>query len=320
MQEPIRVKSAELWQPPLQDIADALQEGLSANYQNVSVTVEQCPDLRDWGCTTAGMSGNARILDVGGEAYAHNKKYRDNQFDIPAMAEACGLPGAGIFGAGMASPAVLRGHCGELMASLKLGGQNRSRAARVGTDKQCIVEDYDFLVHCGLSNLYLSDGDAGPAVRVEVSTRTGEEYSLTQAMRNSLIDNLDVGGAKQIALGGVFKITGGRVKTHVSPDYNCIPFEYFDEEKNVAFRDFLQFYEMGPNLICFSVLWTGDPTGSGLYLRPSGEHAHFYRIDGISEAGHYHGDVTPEEISYSGYFHPAAEVYRINDFESRPND
>ena len=78
MQEPIRVKSAKFWQPPLQDIADALQEGLSANYQRVSVTVEQCPDLRDWGCTTKGLSGNARILDVGGEAYAHNKKYRDN--------------------------------------------------------------------------------------------------------------------------------------------------------------------------------------------------------------------------------------------------
>ena len=73
MQEPHRVKSAALWQPPLQEIAAALQEGLTANYRKVAVTVEPCPDLRDWGCTTPGMSGNARILDVGGEAYAHNR-------------------------------------------------------------------------------------------------------------------------------------------------------------------------------------------------------------------------------------------------------
>ena len=73
---------------------------------------------------------------------------------------------------------------------------------------------------------------------------------------------------------------------------------------------------MGPNLLCFSVLWTGDPTGFGLHLRSSGEHTHFFAIDGKQEAGHYHGDVTPEEIAYSGYFHPATMVFRINDLES----
>ena len=41
------------------------------------------------------MSGNTRILDIGGEAYALNMAYRDNQFDIAAMAKSCGLPGAG---------------------------------------------------------------------------------------------------------------------------------------------------------------------------------------------------------------------------------
>ena len=37
--------------------------------------------------------------------------------------------------------------------------------------------------------------------------------------------------------------------------------------------DFLRFFEpVGPDLLCFSVLWTGDPTGGALDLRPSGEH------------------------------------------------
>ncbi len=76
------MKSAHLWQPSLQQIAVALQKGLSENYEQVSVSVEECPDLRDWGCTTEGLSGNACILDAGGEPYAHNKQYRDHQFDI----------------------------------------------------------------------------------------------------------------------------------------------------------------------------------------------------------------------------------------------
>ena len=316
MQESIRVKSAKLWQPTLQEIADALQQGLSQNYKNVSVAVEDCPDLREWGCTAAGMSGNTRILDVGGEAYAHNKSYRDNQFDIPAMAEACGLPGAHIFGAGMACPAMINGHCGEMIASLNPQGENLSKVARVGEDKECIFEDYTARVHSGLSNLYLSDGLPGKVIRIDVATRSGEEASLTQAMRKSTIDNLDAAGERQVALGGVFKITGGRVRSHIMPDYNCIGFEYFDEEKNEAFRDFLQFYEMGPNLLCFSVLWTGDPTGSDLHLRPSGEHTHFYATDGKREAGHYHGDVSPDDVAYTGYFHPAEAVFRSNDLES----
>ena len=294
----------------------ALRKGLSENYERVSVLVEDCPDLRNWGCSKEGMSGNGRILDVGGEAYAHNRRYRGHQFDIPEMAAACGLPDGAIFGAGMACPAVLDGHCGEMIASAGLPGENRSRVARVGRDRECRVEDYRALIHSGLSNLYLCDGRPGPAVRVDVSARSGDEASLTQAIRKSMIDNLAANDSRQIALGGVFRVTRGRVRSHVMPDYDCIGFEYFDEERNEAFRDFLQFYEMGPNLLCFSVLWTGDPTGSGLHLRSSGEHTHFYAVDGKQEAGHYHGDITPGEIAYSGYFHPAETVFRINDLES----
>ena len=317
MQEPIRIRKANLWRPSLEEIANALTKGLSKSYTNVSVTVEDCPDLRDWGCSREGMSGNARILDVGGEAYAHNRQYRNIEFSIPEIARSCGTPEAGIFSAGMACPSSIDGHCGEMIASFGLPWQNLSKVARVGQDKKCVVEAYTASIHSGLSNLYLCDGRPGKVIRVDVAVRTGKEISLTQIMRKSLINNMNVKGVQQIALGGGFKITAGRIRSHVMPDYNCIGFEYFDEIRNEAFRNFLQFYEMGPNLLCFSVLWTGDPTGNALYLRPSGEHTHFYAIDDKQEAGHYHGDVTPEEVSYTGYFYPAETVFRINDLESR---
>ena len=30
------------------------------------------------------------------------------------------------------------------------------------------------------------------------------------------------------------------------------------------------------------------------------------------DAGHYHFDVTPDEIEYEGYFNTASEVHRVN--------
>ena len=75
-------------------------------------------------------------------------------------------------------------------------------------------------------------------------------------------------------------------------------------------KDFLQFYEpVGPELQCYSVLWTGDPTGGNLNLRESGEHTHFHSYKHFKDAGHYHFDVTPEEINYIGYFNIPKEVY-----------
>ena len=45
-------------------------------------------------------------------------------------------------------------------------------------------------------------------------------------------------------------------------------------------KDFLQFYEpVGPKLQCYTVLWTGDPTGGELNLRESGEHTHFHSYE-----------------------------------------
>ena len=62
-------------------------------------------------------------------------------------------------------------------------------------------------------------------------------------------------------------------------------------------KDFLQFYEpVGPKLQCYTVLWTGDPTGGNLNLRESGEHTHFHSYEHDRDAGHYHFDVTPDEI------------------------
>jgi len=239
------------------------------------------------------------------------------------MASDCGQADGSLFGAGMAFPGVLEGHCGEVIATLQASGVNRSRVARVGPQQECIVEPYASTRHSGLSNLFLSEGRPGPVLKVSVERRTGAERSFTQALRKSLQAHPEIGGdgapagAPQVGLGGVFVIEAGRIRSHVMPDYECIAHRYYDTEAEEVVADFLQFYEhMGPDLLCFAVCWTGDPTGGRLHLRESGEHTHFFHMGELSQAGHYHYDVTPDTIRYSGYFNIAAELARFGDIHA----
>jgi hypothetical protein len=61
-------------------------------------------------------------------------------------------------------------------------------------------------------------------------------------------------------------------------------------------------------------LWAGFPTNGDLNLRASREHTHVYHFDdNAQQAGHYHGDVTPDTIHYVGYFNLAEKIMRFGD-------
>ena len=314
------LKRAALWSPPLEELAPFVREGLRVNYACVEVEVTECPDLRTLGCASPGICGSTVLLEVGGEPYAHNPRYRHITFDMAEMASDCGQAEGSLFGAGMAFTGALDGHCGEVIATLQASAVNRSKVARVGPQQECIVEPYASTRHSGLSNLFLSEGRPGPVLKVSVERRTGNERSFTQALRKSLQSHPEIGGdgalrgTRQVGLGGVFVIEAGQIRSHIMPDYECIAHRYYDTEAEEVVADFLQFYEhMGPDLLCFAVFWTGDPTGGGLHLRESGEHTHFFHMGDLNQAGHYHYDVSPDTIRYTGYFNVAAELVRIGD-------
>ena len=312
----LRLKEADFWVPPLGTVADAVAAGLGENYRTARVTVEACPDLRQFGCAFAGLGGTPFLIEIGGEPYAHNPKYREAaSFDLQAIATACGRPGANMLGAGFPSLQATGGRCGELMPCLAIDGTSVSKIARVGEDDACLLEDYPSLLHGGLGNLYVCDGAPAEVLKIEARTRIGDEPSLSQSIRQALSTLVEAGDHRQIGMGGVFTVQAGQVRAHVSPDYDRIPFEYYDAVRNeVTRQDFLKFYDgMGPDLMCMSVLWTGDPTGGELHLRSSHEHTHFFSTAGRAEGGHYHYDVTPETIAYTGYFHLAERVVRVND-------
>ena len=157
----------------------------------------------------------------------------------------------------------------------------------------------------------------GPVLEVEVGRRVGAEGSLPQAMRAALAP-LAAAGLGPIALGGVFQLVAGQIRSHVMPDFDCIGIPYYDVQRDEVVADFLRFFEpVGPDRLCFSVLWTGDPTGGALDLRPSGEHTHFFHPRDPGRGGHYHYDVTPEAVHYRGWFAPAEAVYRVGNIYAR---
>ena len=65
----LKFESGKFATPSLGDVKKALLTGLKENYEQVNIEVVDCPNLKDWGCPSEGISGNEKIIDVGGEPY-----------------------------------------------------------------------------------------------------------------------------------------------------------------------------------------------------------------------------------------------------------
>ena len=310
----LTIEKASFKKISLDKISDALQKGLSKNFKEVKVSVVDCPNLKNWDCPAEGMSGNQKITDVGGEPYMHDKKYLGAEFDFKEVAKLIGSEQSYAFGAGSGAMSCLDGHCGELVINDNfITNESKSVIAMVGKNKECIAKDYSASRHGGLGNIFYTDGKKGKVIKILIKGRSGKQGSLTQAMRAALIDNLDIKDKDHLGLAGVFRVLKGKIKSHIQPDYEDIKHEYYDPKQMKCVKDFLQFYQpVGSELQCYAVLWTGDPTGGDLNLRDSGEHTHFHSYKNRQEAGHYHCDVTPDEIEYECYFNTANEIYRVN--------
>ncbi|MDA7700074.1 DUF1907 domain-containing protein [Candidatus Pelagibacter sp.] len=318
----LKIEKADFKEISLDKISEALQSGLIKNYHQVEVSVQDCPNLKEWGCPAEGISGNERIIDVGGEPYMHDPKHLGAEFDYEEISKKIGSEKSYALGAGSGAMSCLGGHCGELVINENLiTSESKSIIARVGTNKECIAEKYTARKHGGLGNVYYTDGIKGKVIKIKIKGRSGDQGSLPQAMRKALTDNLLIKDNEHIALAGIFRILKGQIKSHVQPDYADIKHEYYDAKQMKCVKDFLQFYEpVGPELQGYSVLWTGDPTGGNLDLRESGEHTHFHSYTKENVAGHYHFDVTPNDIEYEGYFNIAKEVHRVNNIYKELRD
>lgn len=310
----LTIEKAQFAKTSLEQISEALKKGLQKNYKLVEISIVDCPNLKQWDCPAEGLSGNQKIIDVGGEPYMHDKKLIGAEFDYEEIAKKIGSEKSYALGAGSGAMSCLGGHCGELVINENLiTNESRSIIAQVDENQKCKSSKYTARKHGGLGNIYYSDGKPGKVIKIMIKGRSGNQGSLPQAMRTALKENLSTENDNHFAVAGVFRILNGKIKSHVQPDYDTIKHEYYDPKQMKCVKDFLKFYEpIGPHFQCYSILWTGDPTGGKLNLRESGEHTHFHSYKGTQDAGHYHFDVTPEEIEYECYFNIPEEVHRVN--------
>ena len=310
----LTIEKAQFAKTSLEQISEALKKGLQKNYKSVEILIVDCPNLKQWDCPAEGLSGNQKIIDVGGEPYMHDKKLIGAEFDYEEIAKKIGSEKSYALGAGSGAMSCLGGHCGELVINENLiTNESRSIIAQVDENQKCKSSKYTARKHGGLGNIYYSDGKPGKVIKIMIKGRSGNQGSLPQAMRTALKENLSTENDNHFAVAGVFRILNGKIKSHVQPDYDTIKHEYYDPKQMKCVKDYLKFYEpIGPYFQCYSILWTGDPTGGKLNLRESGEHTHFHSYKGTQDAGHYHFDVTPEEIEYECYFNIPEEVHRVN--------
>ena len=106
--------------PPLQKVAAVLNIGLKQNYKDVNVKVVDCTTLKQWGCPAEGISGNEKIIDVGGEPYMHDSKFIGTEFDYYEISKNIGSEKSYALGAGSGAMSCLNGHCGELVVNENL--------------------------------------------------------------------------------------------------------------------------------------------------------------------------------------------------------
>lgn len=302
------MESADLVVPELDVLASELERGLKANFAEAWVKPVSCPDLTKppYSLAAAGLGGRPVLVDVGGVMnlqYVANR--RKAHFDIGSIARSIDRAEASFIGPGAGWVDVVPERVNsELIASVALSSPPRihSRYAVVrkqdGAPVQAPYPHLDFGV---LGNFLASDGQPGQVLEVYAAKRTGSD-NFVSCMRKTLTSSATFQN-KPLALGGAFQIERGRIKAHIMPDFHPCD-EFVDPNWHV-------YFEFHAPLTCVSVFATAE---LGLDLRM--EHTHFYSEHG--QGGHYHNDVTPDEVIYHGFYTPCERVYRVARHQKPP--
>lgn len=296
--------------PSLDELASKLRPALEQNYNQSSVSVQTCPDLREapFKLATRGLSGNERIADVGGQPNLFPEPQLECKYSLPKLAEAMEMSetGGSLVGAG-AGPFHVIGSNSELAPNLSWENgfgniNNQTHFAKINKPdgsvsvKKCSSTDCALMI-----NLFGSSGESGPVIKVTARGRKGSIKSFTECIRQAL--TAAYGDERPISLGGAFVIKSGSSYYHVMPDFPDKPFKTAKE-----LNAWLTYHTFDAPIVCLSVFHSADP-GKAMGLRM--EHTHCFSANGENKGGHYHHD-EGGDVEYEAYFNTAKAIYRID--------
>lgn len=286
--------------PALTELQSVLTDGLQKSFKSASVNVVDCPNLTEkpFMLAAAGICGGPRLADIGGPPFLLPEVQRQKIYQTEMLSKLMDLPGAFLIGAG-AGPGHVEGVNSEMMCNVNLKDVNgcQTHLAKVDpNDGSCILKQTKSTEFMLMANLLCSEGKPGKVLEIKASHRVGDDNFPT-TVRKILKAKYDT---KPVALAGVFLLEKGKAKLHVMPDFSCKPLNSMEEVNN-----WLHFYEMKAPLVCLGELISHDPD---LDLREE----HFHCFSDHGEGGHYHYDITPDEVAYRAYFSVPETLYRID--------
>lgn len=310
------VQKFPLSPPSLHELAEALRAPLSINYEESSVTVVDCPDLRNapFGLSSPGLSGDEKVADVGGVPNLFPRPRLDRKWSLLDIAKSMEM-GSGkgtLVGAG-AGPFHIVGQNSELCADICWqddgfqGLKDQSRLIKIVREKGTVGVDIGASNACGLMiNLFGSRGEPGQVLKITAKRRVGSEKSFTECIQKALAAKY--GQTNGISLGGVVLHISGEALYHVMPD--------FPDDSKLPFQDrgevdrWLTYHKYNGSIVSMSVLHSADLHKLGLRM----EHTHGYSTKGADEGGHYHYDMDEqsEVVEYEAYLNTAKTLYRID--------
>ncbi|KAF9411173.1 hypothetical protein HW555_009946 [Spodoptera exigua] len=305
----VPIKEKPLFQPPLQEIADVLSAGLTSTFETVSVSVADTPDLTQspYNLITPGLTGNAKLVEIGGPPYLLPLVQRNKVYDLAALARHLNSDPALLAGAGAGPWPHIGVNCeGIINLSIRNGsveqGTRIVSIEPVGAAKgksgylQRRLPNTETRTAL-LGNYLLSEGKPGKVIKVVAKKRIGPSNFIT-AIRETLKNHY--GDDKIVGLGGMFMLRSGKVKFHVMPDFSSSALCTDADVDN-----WLHFFEMRAPITHVGTLVTGD---HGLDLRVQ----HFHGFSEHGDGGHYHYDTTPDDVHYEGYFTLASSIIRVD--------
>ncbi|CAD5111004.1 unnamed protein product [Dimorphilus gyrociliatus] len=293
----LKTEKLSLYCPELSDLAAVLEKSMKAHFQNVTASVVDCPNLTNapFNLISEGLCGNVRIADVGGVPYLMPKVMKEHTYEIKELCKLVELQDAYVFGAG-AGPFHKLGMNAEMICDVKFNGSEKLNT-KLGTsiNGKVKVQKAPCAEFGLLGNLGFCDGKPGKVIELVVSKRISEENIMSSVRKTLKEEYKD----KIVGMCGTFNVEKGKVKIHCMPDFCKEPIESNEDVNN-----WLDFYEIPAPFTAVGWLISDDPD---MDIRV--EHFH-----GLAEdtAGHYHYDVTPDEVVYRCYFSIPKYLYRID--------